>query len=228
MLEQQGIGRPSTYVPILSTIQEREYVIKDTGSFQATELGIIVSDLLGQYFPDIIDIAFTARMEEELDEVAHENRDWVGAVQDFYIPFEKSLQRASLLMEKVKLAEELVEESCPQCGKPMAIKSGRYGKFIACTGYPECKYTKSFQIKIGVSCPKCGSELVERLNKKKRIFYGCSNYPDCQFATNYRPLPQPCPQCGGLLTIYKTKWAKCTKCNVKSKMEELETGSTTG
>ena len=228
MLEQQGIGRPSTYAPILSTIQEREYVIKDKGSFQATELGIIVSDLLGQYFPDIIDIAFTARMEEELDEVAHENRDWVGAVQDFYTPFEKSLQQASLLMEKVKLAEELVEETCPRCGKPMAIKSGRYGKFIACTGYPECKYTKSFQIKIGVSCPQCGSELVEKLNKKKRVFYGCSNYPDCQFAINYRPLPQLCPQCGGLLTVYKTKWAKCTKCNFKSKMEELETGSTTG
>jgi len=228
MLEQQGIGRPSTYAPILSTIQERGYVIKVKGSFQATELGSIVNDLLSQYFPDIIDIAFTARMEEELDEVANENRDWVGTVQDFYIPFEKSLQRASLLMEKVKLADELVGESCPQCGKPIAIKSGRYGKFLACTGYPKCKYTKSFQIKIGVSCPQCGSELVERLNKKKRIFYGCSNYPDCQFATNYRPLPQPCPQCGGLLTSYKTKWAKCTKCNFKGKTEELETGGVTG
>jgi len=223
MLEQKGIGRPSTYAPILSTIQERGYVTKAKGSFQPTELGNVVNDLLSQYFPDIVDTEFTAHMEEELDKVAHQSRDWVSAVQDFYTPFEKSLQNAYLLMDKVKLADELAGESCPQCGKPMVIKTGRYGKFLACSGYPECKYTKSFQIKIGVSCPQCGSELVERLNRKRRIFYGCSNYPDCQFATNFRPLPQPCPKCGGLLTLYKTKWAKCTKCNYKGKLEELET-----
>jgi len=222
MLEQQGIGRPSTYAPILSTIQERGYVTKAKGSFRPTELGDVVSDLLSQYFPDIVNVEFTARMEEELDKVAHENRDWVSVVQNFYIPFEKSLQNASLLMDKVKLADELTEESCPQCGKPMVIRTGRYGKFLACSGYPECKYTKSFQIKIGVSCPQCGSELIERLSKK-RIFYGCSNYPNCQFATNFRPLPEPCPKCGGLLTLYRTKWAKCTKCNYKAKLDESET-----
>jgi DNA topoisomerase-1 len=222
MLEQQGIGRPSTYAPILSTIQERDYVTKAKGSFQPTELGNVVTDLLSQHFPDIVNVQFTARMEEELDKVAHENRDWVSVVQDFYIPFEKSLRNASLLMDKVKLADELTGESCPRCGKPIVIKIGRYGKFLACSGYPECRYTKSFQIKIGVSCPQCGSELVERLSKK-RIFYGCSNYPHCQFATNARPLPQPCPECGGLLTLYGTKWVKCTKCSYKGKREELET-----
>ncbi len=222
MLEQWGIGRPSTYAPILSTIQERGYVTKANGSFQPTELGMVVNDLLCQYFPNIVDIEFTARMEDELDEIANENRDWVRVVQDFYTPFEKSLQNASLLMEKVKLADELTEETCPQCGKPMAVKLGRYGKFLACSGYPECKYTKSFQVKIGVKCPECGSELVERLSKKKRTFYGCSNYPNCRFATNFKPLPQPCPKCGGLLTTYRRNWAKCTKCEYKGKLPKSE------
>ncbi|GAH32106.1 unnamed protein product, partial [marine sediment metagenome] len=200
MLEQWGIGRPSTYAPILSTIQGREYVTKTKGSFQPTELGFVVNDLLSQYFPDIVDINFTARMEEELDEIVSENREWVHVVQDFYTPFEKSLQNATQLMEKVKLPDELTEEVCPECGKPLAIKMGRYGKFLACSGYPGCKYTKSYQVKLGVNCPECGSELVERISRKKRVFYGCSNYPNCQFATNFKPLPQPCPKCGGLLT----------------------------
>ncbi len=223
MLEQWGIGRPSTYAPTLSIIQERGYVTKANGSFKPTELGVVVNDLLCQYFPDIVDIEFTARMEDELDEIAHKNRNWVHVVQDFYTPFEKSLQNASRLMEKVKLADELTEEICPQCGKPLVIKTGRYGKFLACSGYPKCKYTKSFLIKIGVNCPQCGSELVERLSKKKRTFYGCSNYPNCQFATNFRPLPLPCPTCGGLLTLYRQKWAKCTKCEYKGRPPKAET-----
>jgi len=218
MLEKKGIGRPSTYVPILSTIQERDYVTKLKGSFRPTELGNVVSDLLSQYFPDIVNVEFTARMEEELDKVASENRDWVSVVRNFYTPFEKNLEAASLLIEKVKLADELTGESCPKCSRPIVVKTGRFGKFLACSGYPECKYTKSFQIKIGVNCPQCGSELVERLSKK-RTFYGCSNYPHCQFATNARPLPQPCPQCGGLLSMYSTKWAKCTKCKGKVELE---------
>jgi len=222
MLEHQGIGRPSTYAPILSIIQERGYVAKANGSFQPTELGIVVNDLLNQYFPDIVDIQFTARMEEELDEIANENKDWVSVVQGFYVPFEQSLQNASERMEKVKLADEVTEETCPECGKNLIVKHGRYGKFLACSGFPECKYTKSFQVKTGVKCPECGSELVERLSKKKRTFYGCSNYPDCHFATNFKPLPQPCPKCGGLLTLYRKKWAKCTKCKYRGKLSEKQ------
>ncbi|MEE8598449.1 MAG: type I DNA topoisomerase [Dehalococcoidales bacterium] len=220
MLEQWGIGRPSTYAPILSTIQERGYVTKAKGSFQPTELGMVVNDLLVQHFADIVDIKFTAHLEDELDEIANDNKDWVSVVQGFYTPFEESLHNASQLMEKVKLPDELTEEICPECGKPMAIKTGRYGRFLACSGYPECKHTKSFQIKLGVSCPECGSELVEKVNKKKRTFYGCSNYPNCQFATNFRPLPQPCPKCGGLLTAYRGKWAKCSKCEYKGKLQQ--------
>jgi len=218
MLEQKGIGRPSTYAPILSTIQERRYVTKAKGIFQPTELGFVVNDLLVKYFSDIVDIEFTARMEDELDDIAHKNRHWVDVVQDFYTPFEKDLQNAHLHMEKVKLADEQTGEICPECGKPIVIKIGRYGKFLACSGYPECKYTKPFQIKTGVSCPQCGSELIERISKKKRTFYGCSNYPNCTFAIFYKPLPQPCPKCGGLLTTYRGKWAKCTKCEYRGKL----------
>ena len=220
MLEQWGIGRPSTYAPILSTIQGREYVTKTRGSFQPTELGLVVNDLLAQHFANIINIQFTAQMEDGLDEVAQENRDWVHLVQDFYMPFDESLQKASQLIEKVKLVDEVTEEVCPKCGKPMVVKFGRYGKFLACSGYPECKSTKPFQVKIGVNCPECSSELVEKISKKKRIFYGCSNYPNCTFATNRKPLPQPCPQCGGLLTLYRGKQAKCTKCEYRGKAIE--------
>jgi len=219
MLEQWGIGRPSTYAPIISTIQERRYVTKTGGSFQPTELGIVVNDLLNKYFADIVDIEFTAHMEDELDKIANENKDWVMVVQDFYTPFEKSLENATELMEKVKL-EEATEETCPQCGKPLVIKYGRYGKFVACSGYPDCKYTKPFLVKIGVKCPQCGGEVVEKLSRKKRIFYGCSNYPNCNFAINLKPISKPCPRCGGLLTVYRRNWTKCTKCEYKGKIKE--------
>jgi DNA topoisomerase-1 len=220
-LEQWGIGRPSTYAPILSTIQEREYVTKVKGGFEPTELGFVVTDLLIKHFPNIVNIEFTAQMEDELDEIAGRKRGWGDVVQDFYTPFEKSLLSASELMERVKLPDEITSEVCPQCGKPLVVKTGRYGKFLACSGYPECKFTKSHQVRTGVSCPECGSELVERINRKKRTFYGCSNYPKCRFATNQRPLPQPCPECGGLLTQYRGKWAKCAKCGYKGRLEEI-------
>jgi DNA topoisomerase-1 len=224
-LEQWGIGRPSTYAPTLSTIQEREYVTKFNGSFQPTELGFVVNDLLTQYFPDIINIKFTASMENELDDIANKERAWPRVIQDFYMPFDKDLQKAIKLAEKVKLEDEKTGEICPQCGQPLVIKTGRFGKFIACSGYPQCKYTKSFQVKLGVKCPKCGGELVQRISKKKRTFYGCSNYPDCQFATNFKPIPTPCPQCGGLL-VQRGKQAKCTKCEYKGKLEEAKTKET--
>ena len=223
-LEQWGIGRPSTYAPILSTIQDREYVKKTKGSFLPTELGFIVSDLLTQHFPSIIDVKFTAQMEDELDEIAEKQRAWVSVVQDFYAPFTENLEKATQLIERVKLPDEVTEETCPKCGKPMVVKTGRYGKFLACSGYPECKNTKPFQIKTGVPCPEpgCGGELVQRISKKKRTFYGCSNYPNCRFAVSARPLPQPCPKCGGLLTEYRGKSARCTKCNYKGKIEERD------
>jgi DNA topoisomerase I len=218
-LEQFGIGRPSTYAPIISTLRDREYVGKVDGSLRPTDLGVIITDLLGEYFPDIVDVQFTARMENELDEVAEQKRQWVSAIQDFYAPFQTSLDKATAQMERVKLPEETIDESCPKCGKPLAVKTGRFGKFVACTGYPECKYTKSFQIRTGVKCPKCGTgDLLQRVSKKKRTFYGCSNYPNCDFAINMKPLPDPCPKCGSLVTEFRGKSAKCTKCNYRAKL----------
>jgi DNA topoisomerase-1 len=215
-LEQNGIGRPSTYAPTISTIQDREYVSKLKGVFQPTELGMAVNDLLVQHFPDIINVKFTADMEGELDDIASKERDWPSVIQDFYTPFDKDLQKALQTAEKVKLADEETGDPCPKCGKPLVVKTGRFGKFIACSGYPECKYTQSFQIKVGANCPKCGKEIVQRVSKKKRTFYGCSGYPDCDFITNFRPLPQPCPQCGKLLTQHGRQ-AWCTECGYKGK-----------
>jgi len=219
ILEQYGIGRPSTYAPILSTIQDREYVTKVRGSFQPTQLGFVVNDLLVKYFPDIVSIEFTAGLENELDAIAGEHKDWTNVVQDFYAPLDKNLQEASQQLEKVKLADELTDEACPKCGKPLAIKVGRFGKFLACSGYPGCKFTKPFQIKVGVKCPQCGGELIERMSKKRRIFYGCGNYPECRFISNARPVPEPCPQCGGLLTL-RGKQKKCINCAYQGKLEQ--------
>ncbi len=218
-LEQFGIGRPSTYAPIITTIQDREYINKAKGVFQPTELGFATNDLLVQHFPDIINIQFTAGMEDELDEIASRERAWPKVINDFYTPFDKDLQKALQTAEKVKLEDEKTGEACPKCGKPLVVKTGRFGKFIACSGYPGCKYTQSYQVKVGANCPKCGKDIVQRVSKKKRTFYGCSGYPDCDFITSFRPLEQPCPKCGGLLTQHGRQ-AWCTKCEYKGKVPE--------
>jgi DNA topoisomerase-1 len=223
-LEQYGIGRPSTYAPTISTIQDRTYVEKDKGIFKPTELGMVTNDLLVQHFPDIINIQFTAEMEKELDDIANNERQWPSVIQDFYTPFEKDYQKAVQTAEKVKLADEPTGDMCPKCGKTLLIKTGRFGKFIACSGYPQCKHTQSFQIKVGAKCPQCGKDLIQRLSKKRRTFYGCSGYPDCTFLTNFRPLPQPCPQCQGLLTQHG-KQAWCIKCEYKGKIEDSKESS---
>jgi DNA topoisomerase-1 len=218
MLEQYGIGRPSTYAPTISTIQERDYVTKTGGSFQPTDMGFLVNDLLHENFPEIVDIKFTAKMENDLDEIANEDRNWVDVVQNFYTPFAKTLEKAEKI-ERIKMPEIPTGELCPNCGKPIVTKEGRFGKFLACSGYPECKYTKSIKKEIGVKCPECGSELIERKSKKGRTFYGCSGYPKCKFATSLKPLNQKCPKCGGLL-VQRGKSAQCIKCKYRGKAEE--------
>src|SRR4030066_806414 len=226
-LEQRGIGRPSTYAPIISTIQERGYVFKESGKFCPDEIGFIVNDLLAQHFPDVVNLDFTAQLEEELDEIARGERGWVSVLKDFYTPFEETLNQASEKIEKIRIVQP-TDEICPECGRSMVIKTGRFGKFLACSGYPDCKKTKPLFIKTGVSCPQCGKDLVERKTKKKRVFYGCSGFPQCQFAVNSKPVPQPCPQCGKLLVTYRDGWVKCTACEYKDKVEELEkTGAAT-
>ncbi|KPJ52332.1 MAG: DNA topoisomerase I, partial [Dehalococcoidia bacterium DG_18] len=221
-LEERGIGRPSTYAPILSTIQQRGYVDRDGGRFRPMELGFLVSDILSEHFPTIVDLGFTAQMEQGLDRIAQGERQWVPFLQDFYDPFEKTLQTAMQRMERVKVMGEPTDEVCSECGRPMVIKSGRYGRFLSCSGFPQCKNTKPLLIKIGVTCPKCSGELVERRSKKGRIFYGCSGYPACDFTISDKPIPQPCPECGGLLVMRGKKMARCTKCEFGGRLEQLE------
>jgi len=221
-LEEYGIGRPSTYAPIISTIQVRGYVERVDRGLKPTELGTLVCDLLINHFPEIMDVGFTAQMEEELDLIASGEKERVPVLREFYQPFEKALERAEEEMEQVETAHESTGELCEECGSPMVFKFGRYGKFIACSNYPECKNTKSCLAKIGVSCPRCGGELVERRSKKGRRFYGCASYPECDFALGRRPLPQPCPGCGGLLTIVSRKFAQCTKCRTHVPRKELK------
>jgi DNA topoisomerase-1 len=160
-------------------------------------------------------------MERQLDKIAQGKQEWVAVLQDFYTPFESMLSTASSSINKVDMTQA-TDETCPNCGRPMVIKVGRFGKFLACSGYPECKTTMPLLVKIGVPCPQCGGELVERTNRKKKVFYGCSNYPQCQFTTSYKPIPQSCPQCGKLLTQYRRNWAKCISCGYKINLLELE------
>ncbi|MFW6126130.1 MAG: type I DNA topoisomerase [Chloroflexota bacterium] len=221
-LEEKGIGRPSTYAPIITTIKERDYVEQVDGRFHPLELGFLVNDILVEYFPTIVDLGFTAQMEEGLDRIAQGKRGSVPFLRDFYTPFEHTLSKAEEQLDRVKIEEEPTDEVCSVCGRPMVVKWGRYGKFLSCSGYPECKTTRPILVKTGVKCPNCGGELVQKRSKKKRVFYGCANYPDCDFATRYRPIPQPCPECGGLLVMQGKKKAKCLKCGASFSLEALE------
>ena len=220
-LEQKSIGRPSTYASILSIIQERDYVKKTDGKFYPTELGRIVNGLLAEHFPQIVDLGFTAQMEGQLDEIARGEQQWISILENFYPPFEDMLRKASVSISKVDLAQP-TDETCPNCGRPMVIKVGRFGKFLACSGYPECKTTKPLLIKIAIPCPQCGAELVEKVSKRRQLFYGCSHYPKCKFATSYKPISQPCPHCGKLLVIHKKGKAKCFACGYELDLSELE------
>ncbi len=211
-LEEYGIGRPSTYAPILSTIQSRGYVQLTDKRFHPTQLGFIVNDVLVEHFGDIINVDFTAHMEEDLDLIASGEREWVPVLREFYDDFEGQLQVARLEMEKVTLDDEPAGENCEKCGSPMIIKMGRYGKFIACSNYPRCRNTKPFLVKVGVNCPQCGGDLVERKTRKGRIFYGCANYPECEFSTWDRPVSQSCPECDGLMTEAGKERVKCIRC----------------
>ena len=221
-LEEYGIGRPSTYAPIISIIQTRGYVEREDRRLVPTGIGFIVNDLLVEHFPDIINVDFTARMEEDLDLIASGEREWVPVLREFYGPFEKMVKRAERTMEKVDLGPQYTGEMCEKCGHPMIVKFGRYGKFIACSNFPECRNTKSYQISTGVACPECGSDLVEKRTRRGRTFYGCSNYPQCEFATWNQPLPQPCPSCGGILTVAGKDSAKCVSCGEVVALEGIE------
>ena len=220
-LEDRGIGRPSTYAPILSTIQDRGYVLRADKRLEPTELGSIVNDLLVEHFPDVVNVDFTATMEERLDDIAQGREPWVPVLRQFYGPFSESVSEAEREMERVSLPVVMAGEKCEKCGREMVIKMGRYGKFIACPGFPECRNAKPFLQRIGVLCPECESDIVERRTKKRRIFYGCARYPECEWTSWQKPLPQPCPNCGGLLVELQRDRAKCIACESTFPMAEL-------
>ncbi len=224
-LESLGIGRPSTYAPILSTIQARGYVESQNRYLVPTELGFTVNDLLVKHFPEVVDTGFTAQMEGSLDRVAEGTLDWVQVLREFYGPFEDRLRKAEREMPSVRVEPEATGEACEKCGGAMVIKHGRYGKFIACSSFPTCRNTKPYLVKVGVPCPECGGELVERRTRKGRTFYGCASYPECEFSTWNRPVARPCPSCGGLLTTGRRGWLKCVRCEEQVPAEEAEEGA---
>ncbi|MDE2481093.1 MAG: type I DNA topoisomerase [bacterium] len=195
-LEENGIGRPSTYSTIVDTIQARGYVTQEDRRFKPTDIGIAVNDLLAEHFKDIVDLKFTAAMEGSLDKVAEGHQDWVAILRDFYGPFQTELDEAEKKLPRIEIKDEPTDEICPNCSRPMVIKTGRFGKFISCTGYPECKTTKPIVKDTGAKCPKDGGIVVERRSKKGRTFYGCANYPKCDFVSWDRVIPEPCPTCG--------------------------------
>lgn len=233
-LEEMGIGRPSTYAPILDTIVSRGYVIKEKKMISPTELGGLVVDLLKKYFPSIIDKAFTAKMESQLDEVEEGNAQWKKIIRDFYEPFMKEITVAEEEIGHVEIADEVSDEICEKCGRNMVIKHGRFGKFLACPGFPACRNTKPILVSLKVKCPQCGDgNVVVRSTKKKKKFYGCSRYPDCDYISWYEPTEQRCPICGSVLvkrpgrgdTVQLTCSSEQCKYSIsekKSTVEEVE------
>jgi DNA topoisomerase-1 len=263
-LEAMGIGRPSTYASILSNLVERDYVRLEERRFFAEDIGkVVIEKVLVPRFPEIVDYEFTARMEEELDEIAEGNIRWTQVLDEFYAPFEREMEKAEQELERSEITSEgtgktcpkcgqgevveklgrfgrflscnrypdcdytaqldgsqrpepkLLEETCPECGKQLVQKVGRFGPFIGCSGYPDCKYVKREEQKVGVTCPKCGEGdlIVKRARRRGgSVFYGCNRYPECDFTIGKKPLPEPCPKCGGMMAEEKDDSAKCTSC----------------
>ncbi|TCN25632.1 type I DNA topoisomerase [Mesobacillus foraminis] len=218
-LEELGIGRPSTYAPTLDTIQKRGYVSLDNKRFVPTELGEIIHELMLEFFPDIIDVEFTAKMEQDLDNVEDGKKNWVKIIDDFYQEFELHLKKAEQEMQEIEIKDEPAGEDCELCSSPMVFKMGRYGKFMACSNFPDCRNTKAIVKEIGVKCPNCkDGNIIERKSKKRRIFYGCDNFPECEFLSWDKPIARSCPKCDSLMVEKKLKkgiQVTCTECDYK-------------
>ncbi|WCF10270.1 type I DNA topoisomerase [Paenibacillus thiaminolyticus] len=225
-LEELGIGRPSTYAPTLETIQKRGYVAIEEKKFVPTELGELVIQLMEEFFPEILDAEFTAHMEEDLDHVEEGQQDWVKVLSDFYESFEKRLQVAEEEMKEVEIEDEVSDEICEKCGRHFVYKMGRFGKFLACSGFPDCRNTRPIVKDTGVACPKCKEgKLVERRSKKGRVFYGCDRYPDCDYVMWDRPSVKPCPSCGSLMVEKRSKQGtklQCTQCDHHEMLQDNE------
>ena len=222
-LEENGIGRPSTYASIISTIQQRGYVQLEDKRLAPTETGELVNDLLVQYFPNVMSVGFTARMEDELDEIAG-GKAWAPVVAAFYGDFSQNLQVAEEDMPKVNLQAETepVGRACPNCGNDLLYRHGRYGRFIGCSNFPDCRYTEQILEKLGVECPNCGGDLVVKRTRRGKTFYGCANYPECDWTNWKRPVAQPCRKCGGLVVQMSKTEVECTNCGERQPLKELE------
>jgi DNA topoisomerase-1 len=220
-LEENGIGRPSTYAPTISTIQQRGYVERVDKRLIPTDTGLQVNDLMVEYFPEVVDYNFTAHMEEDLDKIADGDMTWTDAIREFYTPFAEDVKKAQAEMPVTKSGPESIGRACPTCGKELVIRYGRFGKFISCSGFPECRYTEPWLLKIGVNCPTDGGELVERKTRKGRTFFGCVNYPNCDFTSWKKPLAYPCPKCKGMLVIANKREAQCINCHESFLLEEI-------
>lgn len=222
-LEENGVGRPSTYAPTLSTIQKRYYVKLTARKFAPTELGIIVNNIIKDCFPDILNVKFTSNLEQELDDIEEGKRQWVKVIDEFYQPFAQEVATAEKKVAAIKIKDEPAGIDCDVCGAPMVIKMGRYGKFYACSRFPDCRNTKAITKKIGVTCPKCGKgDVLERKSKKNRLFYGCSRYPDCDFVSWDKPVGRNCPKCGAYLVEKKSRkglQVKCSSCDYAEKLQ---------
>ena len=225
-LEENGIGRPSTYAPILGTLQERGYVIRENKRLTPTETGILVNDMISEHFPNIVDVEFTSRMEEDLDKIAAGEEKWVESIRRFYTPFAEQVTQAEANMPEMKTGPEPIGRACPDCGKELVIRWGRYGKFISCSGFPDCRHTEAWLEKIGVICPKDAGDVVIRKTRKGRVFYACSNYPACDFTSWKQPMPTPCPACGGLLVIANKSQAQCLGCQEEFLLDNLSVEET--
>lgn len=210
-MEENGIGRPSTYSPTISTILERGYIKKEGKALLPTDLGKIVNALMEKHFQDIVDVDFTANMEKQLDEV-EEGRNWTAVLQDFYTPFEETLKKAESLIEKVEIKDEETDIPCEKCGRMMVIKQGRFGKFLACPGFPECRNTKSIAVELGVDCPKCGGKILIKKSAKGKKYFGCENNPKCDFMSWDEPLDRKCPECNSMLVLNVFRGHKTLKC----------------
>ncbi|WP_141333894.1 type I DNA topoisomerase [Paenibacillus sp. tmac-D7] len=228
-LEEMGIGRPSTYAPTLETIQKRGYVAIEDKKFVPTELGELVIQQMIEFFPEILDVEFTAHMEEGLDHIEEGKEDWVQVLSEFYESFEKRLEVAEEEMEKVEIQDEVSDEICEKCGRNFVYKMGRFGKFLACSGFPDCRNTKPIVKDIGVPCPTCHQgKIIERRSKKGRIFYGCDRYPECEFVSWDKPIGQPCPKCSGMLIEKRNKsgvFIQCVSCDFKEEAKDNENES---
>ncbi len=220
-LEENGIGRPSTYAPILSTLQERSYVVRENKRLLPTETGSLVNDLITEHFPNIVNTEFTAHMEDDLDKIASGEEKWVEIIRQFYGPFAQQVSHAEQLIPENKSGPEPIGRECPLCGKDLVIRWGRFGKFISCSGFPDCRHTEPWLEKTGVMCPKDGGEIVERKTRKNRIFYGCANYPTCDFTSWKQPLAAPCPDCGGLLVVANKSQAQCLGCETLFNLDDV-------